>query len=303
MTLSLASLSSSGIVLTADSRQTYPNSVGMTRIGTDNANKLFQLSQKAAVVIAGKAFFLDNKKVLKSTGWFIEQFKKTLNPELSIEQIADQLNNYFINVFIGPEEIRLKEIFQNDIVNNINGTEVVFGQRDGLKVPYSYVKGGQKVEKNFYIDLINFIVAGIDSDDIGRAYMISVPDNQKITRDTEFGGPLWIGQTDVIGRIIKGKSWEIDSLPFVQAAKANGVDVNAELNGMEYIINWNIMTLQDSIDFCVLVTQITESIQRFSDGTVLNPGGITGVGGPVDVVTITSDEGFKWVNKKELSVT
>ncbi len=303
MTLSLASLSSSGIVLTADSRQTYPNSVGMTRIGTDNANKLFQLTDKAGVVIAGKAFFLDSKGVLKSTGWFIEQFKNNLKQNLPIEQIATQLNEYLTQVFIGPEETRLKDIFQNDIVNNLNGSDVNFEQREGLRVPYSYMKDGVKVEKSFFIDSISLIVAGIDKDGIGRAYLVSVPENPTITRDTEYGGPLWIGQTDVIGRIIKGKSWEIDTLKFVQEARAGGADVDTQLNGMEYIINWNIMTLQDSIDFCVLVTQITESIQRFSDGTVLNPGGITGVGGAVDVVTITPNEGFKWISRKELGVS
>lgn len=302
MTLSIASLSPSGIVLTADSRQTYPNSIGMTRIGTDNANKLFQLSETAGVVIAGKAFFADSKGVLKSTGWFIEQFKNTLKPGLSIQEIATQLNEYFTENFINPEEKRLQELFKKDIAEKTGGTDINFLPRDGLKVPYSYLKDGNKVEKEFFIELINLIVGGIDEDGVGRAYIVSVPDKPTITRDTEYGGPLWIGQTDVIGRIIKGTSWEIDTLPFVKNAKAEGVDVKAELNGMEYIINWNIMTLQDSIDFCVLVTQITESIQRFSDGTVLNPGEVTGVGGPIDVATITVGEGFKWIRKKELTV-
>jgi hypothetical protein len=27
-----------------------------------------------------------------------------------------------------------------------------------------------------------------------------------------------------------------------------------------------------------------------------------GVGGPVDVAIITSDEGFKWINKKQLKI-
>jgi hypothetical protein len=34
----------------------------------------------------------------------------------------------------------------------------------------------------------------------------------------------------------------------------------------------------------------------------MNPGGITGVGGPIDVATITSGEGFKWISKKEVAV-
>ena len=60
------------------------------------------------------------------------------------------------------------------------------------------------------------------------------------------------------------------------------------------------MTLQDAIDFCALVTKTTESIQRFSDGTFLNPGGITGVGGEVDIALITPEKGFVWIKKKNL---
>jgi hypothetical protein len=81
MTLSLATLTSYGIVLTADSRQTYQNAAGMTRIGSDSATKLFQLNKRAAVVIAGRGFLPDDRGVIKSTGWYINEFKqKYLSP-------------------------------------------------------------------------------------------------------------------------------------------------------------------------------------------------------------------------------
>jgi len=48
--------------------------------------------------------------------------------------------------------------------------------------------------------------------------------------------------------------------------------------------------------------QTTSAIQRFSDGILIDPGDITGVGGPVDVVVITPNKGFVWVNKKSLNV-
>jgi hypothetical protein len=69
---------------------------------------------------------------------------------------------------------------------------------------------------------------------------------------------------------------------------------------VEYIINWSTITLQDAIDFCVIMTRTTESIQRFSDGTILSPGGITGVGGEIDIAVITPDKGFTWLKKKKL---
>jgi hypothetical protein len=303
MTLSIASVTSSGIVLTADSRQTYSNNVGMTRIGTDNANKLFQITDKVGVVIAGKAFIMDDKNVLKSTGWYIQQFKKDkLHDKWTVKEIADNLNAYFLEVLVKPEEQRLKTLFTNDITTNKQGSNIVYDLRDNLKVHYSYLKDGGKIEGDFYIDPISLIVAGFDEDTIGRAYLVETPSQIKIDRNTEYGGPLWIGQNEIVARIVKGMSWELNMLPFVKNARESGEEVDKQLAGMEYIINWTTMTLQDAIDFCVLVTQITESIQRFSDGTGLHPDGITGVGGSVDVAAITAEEGFQWIQRKELTV-
>jgi len=74
-----------------------------------------------------------------------------------------------------------------------------------------------------------------------------------------------------------------------------------QLNKLEYIMNWGTITLQDAIDFCVLMTRTTESIQRFSDGTILKPGGIPGVGDEIDVAVITPREGFRWLKEKKLT--
>ncbi len=62
------------------------------------------------------------------------------------------------------------------------------------------------------------------------------------------------------------------------------------------------MTLQDAVDFCVLMIQTTSAIQRFSDGIIADPGDMPGVGGPVDAAVITPDKGFVWVARKKLSV-
>ena len=62
------------------------------------------------------------------------------------------------------------------------------------------------------------------------------------------------------------------------------------------------MTLQDAVDFCVLIIQTTSALQRFSDGIRVDPGAMPGVGGPVDVVVIMPDKGFVWIKKKNLKV-
>ncbi len=148
------------------------------------------------------------------------------------------------------------------------------------------------------------IVAGIDDDKVGRAYLVSVPKGITNEKDTNTCGALWAGQTDVLARIVKGYAPEIENLDFVKEALAQpGAkqgEIGGQLNRLEYIINWDIITLQDAVDFCVLMTRTTENIQRFSDGTALAPGGIAGVGGGIDIAVITPEKGFLWLKKKKL---
>lgn len=306
MSLCITTLTPSGIILTADSRQTYRNNAGMTRIGTDNAVKLFQLNEKAAVVIAGRAFFADSKGIVKDTGWFIDEFRKNVlvkgNPTIA-KDIAQQLNDYLLKYFIEPEEARLKPLLTVEIEKE-GGTNLVFSPRTGIEMKYSFTKNGSKIERTFYIETISFIVAGYDPDGVGRAYFVFVPSQptEPFSRNTQVGGILRIGQDEVLGRIINGWSPEHLDIPFIQDAKKQGVNVVDELNKAAHIINWGVMTLQDSIDFCVLMTRITESVQRFSDGTYMKPGGITGVGGAIDIAKITPEDGFQWIRQKGLVV-
>jgi hypothetical protein len=130
-----------------------------------------------------------------------------------------------------------------------------------------------------------------------------VPDGPSLERNTNFGGALWIGQSDVVSRVIKGYGWELREIGFVKDAATNGTNIDEELDKLQYVINWGSMTLQDSVDICVLLTKTTESVQRFSDGSNMHPGGITGVGGHVNVATITPRGGFRWINKRDLVVT
>jgi len=110
MTLSLATITTSGIVLTTDSRQTYRNKADMIRIGSDSAMKLFQINDRMGVVIAGRAFLSDDSGVTKNIGWFIEEFKKKeLKEKLSVKEIAQKLNVYLSEIFVDKEMIQLEE--------------------------------------------------------------------------------------------------------------------------------------------------------------------------------------------------
>lgn len=151
---------------------------------------------------------------------------------------------------------------------------------------------------------VSLIIAGYEQNEIGKAYLVNLGQevDERLSRTTNAGGFLRIGQDDVVTRIINGRSQELFELDFVKKAQDEGVDIVAELNKAHYIVNWGTITLQDAVDFCVLMTKITESVQRFSDGTFLHPGSVPGVGGSIDVAIITADNGFEWTQKKELKV-
>jgi hypothetical protein len=304
MTLALATITTSGIVLSADSRQTYKNGAGMIRIGSDNGMKLFKLNDRSGVVISGRAFLQDKNNLLKNTGWFIETFKRTLVVDgLSIKEIAQKLNSYLSDLFIEKEKIALEKQIKELILKQ-GGTELNIKPMDGNFIPYSYKnKDGKIIEDAGSVDNIIMIVAGIDDDKIGRAYYVNVPKGIIFERNTTTGGATWIGQTDVLVRIILGFAPEIRSLDYYKNLdQATKISIEEQIKKLEYIINWGTMTLQDAIDFCILMTRTTESIQRFSDGTCLTPGGITGVGGDIDIAVITPEKGFVWFKKKKLKI-
>ena len=95
MSLCINTTTPEGMVLAADSRQSYRNMKGMSRIGSDSASKVFQLGKRVGVVIAGLAFLPENG-VLKNISRFIDEFKKQTDMnKLSIEKISEALQKFF----------------------------------------------------------------------------------------------------------------------------------------------------------------------------------------------------------------
>jgi hypothetical protein len=302
VTLIIAALTASGVVLSADSRQTYRNAAGALRVGSDSATKLFRLTDRCAVAISGRAFLRGATHPVKEAGYFVEKFAEGQDlANFTTREITDQLNVALGDVFVDFEKSDLKQRITDEIAKK-GGTEVLFGQSQDHTIPYTFkAADGVTASDAGWIETVQLIVAGIDNDGVGRAYAVSVPAGVTAQSDTEICGGLWLGQTDVICRIVKGWAPEIYYLDAVkEASAANAAQVQAELDKLQYIINWATITLQDAVDFCVLMTRTTESIQRFSDGTLLSPGGIPGVGGDIDVAVLTPKNGLSWLKKKSL---
>ncbi|MCG2687301.1 hypothetical protein L6260_00640, partial [Candidatus Parcubacteria bacterium] len=106
MSLCINTTTPEGMVLAADSRQSYRNMKGMSRIGSDSASKVFQLGKKVGVVVAGLAFLPENG-VLKNISRFIDEFQKVTDiRKLSIKQISEELQKFFEEKYKYKEELK-----------------------------------------------------------------------------------------------------------------------------------------------------------------------------------------------------
>jgi hypothetical protein len=61
------------------------------------------------------------------------------------------------------------------------------------------------------------------------------------------------------------------------------------------------LSMQDAVDFATFIVRTTIDMQRFSDGTVAEPNGIPGCGGPVRVLAVNRQQ-TSWIVDPALTV-
>ncbi|MDG6941433.1 MAG: hypothetical protein JRN34_00705 [Nitrososphaerota archaeon] len=144
-------------------------------------------------------------------------------------------------------------------------------------------------------DNVGFIVAGYDTEGTRGVFECAVPGPSvvEIGSPDDFGA-TWKGQTDVVTRLIKGFDPRIGTLSWFKP------EFVKELDLLNSVVRFNVLTLQDAVDFAIFLIRTTIDMQRFSDGIVLSPGDVPGTGGPIDICVIRPNEGLHWVQRKEL---
>jgi hypothetical protein len=255
--------------MAGESRQTQVIS-GVNRIGSDSAIKVFDLTNTVLAATAGWAFLQpQGATMMRNISSLIEEFKPTIPAGAGVQTIATQLWTYFNTIY----------------------------QQHLVQIPNSAVPAGQIA--------LNFIVAGYDPGSrVGMLFSIDIPSLAAPTtpgRTTNNPGPWWIGQVDVVARIVNGYDPRILTLPVLQAANQAGT-ATTQLAGLSYAVYWNTMTIQDAIDFAVGMIQITTTIQKFTAGIAMQPGNVAGVGGPIDVAMVRPGSNVSWINRKELHI-
>jgi len=296
-----------GMVMAADSRQSYRNQKGMARIGSDNATKLVAVTGRVSVGIAGVAFLESNGSLRNVGDFLLEMNRKGSMESLDVAEISKRIYERYSAIYNWREQLALAKSNAEDEIRR-KGFRTVSVRDEGNRSVFTVDNNGQSETLVVGIDPLNFIVAGYNKDGSYETDIVYIPGEILKKRDSRVkgleSGASWIGQTDVVTRIILGYDPRIQNIKCVgEMARSIGMDAYVQsMRNLEYVINWATMSLQDAIDLSTLLIKTTSAVQRFSDGIVAEPGDMPGVGGDIDVLVIQADAGISWISRKELRI-
>ena len=143
-----------------------------------------------------------------------------------------------------------------------------------------------------------FIVGGYDEGKpYGEVFLFSIPNSPKPEpQNSDSFGMTWGGQLEIISRIVHG--YDPGVLPRIgehlRLSKSQLRTLEQKLKqNFEYTIPYEVLPLQDCIDLAALLIRTTMTAQNLAVQ-------VRGVGGTIELATITRTEGLNWVQKKEL---
>jgi len=147
---------------------------------------------------------------------------------------------------------------------------------------------------------MSFVVGGYDP---GAAYgsvlLFEIPGRpqpEPKNAGSQSFGMTWGGQPEVVTRLIYG--YDPGILPIVrQKLNLDDQQLN-DLRGtltehLQFRIPYQVLPLQDCVDLATFLVRTTITAQSLWVG-------VRGVGGPIDVATITRTNGLEWVQRKTI---
>jgi len=163
-------------------------------------------------------------------------------------------------------------------------------------------KWSESIPEDYQGPPMTFIVGGYDEDaPYGKVYMVAIPSNPspvpRNVADNEFG-MTWGGQLEFASRIINGFDPRLPSLiqqKFELTNEQVGELFTSIKGNLEYRIPYQVLPLQDCVDLATFMIQTTMIAQDLSVG-------VRGVGGPIDVATITRTQGIRFIKRKTIHV-
>lgn len=147
-----------------------------------------------------------------------------------------------------------------------------------------------------------FLVGGYDDGQpYGTLFKFSIPNGPvpQLAIPNEQFGATWGGQREITDRILQGFDPVVPALVedilAIPLERRNPGALNDQLrNRSATPIPWQFLPLQDCVDLAIFLVRTTIAYQRFTVG-------VRGVGGAIDVVTITRTDGFKDIQAKQVS--
>ncbi|MGZ4317429.1 MAG: hypothetical protein ACXVRS_16605 [Gaiellaceae bacterium] len=258
MTIAVGVASPEGLVVATDSRSSIliPTGLGMPGF-------------RVATDYTHKVFALREEFAVATFGWatlegktiagVVKEFEaQTVIPD-DIDQVANLLRDFF------QERIQ------------------------------AHIAAGHNDAPDEGVEPVGFIIAGYDSDGVGRLKRIFPYGGTVIDLfQTTDPGAIWNGETDVLGRLLAGyDALRLDTEGWPTEHKA-------ALDSLQYITPFGWYALQDAVDFASFVVRTTIDAQRFTNGTMGAPGGAQTCGGSVEIVAISPGEGLRWVQRTVL---
>jgi hypothetical protein len=143
-----------------------------------------------------------------------------------------------------------------------------------------------------------FLVGGYDEGSAyGRVFEVVIPTAPApAERNPDDFGITWGGQVEVVGRLLNGYDPNLEPLiathVHLNAAQTRSLRDDV-LRTLAAPIPFQFLPLQDCVDLAIFLVKATATLQKWTLG-------IRGVGGAIDVATITRTGGFKAVQEKRV---
>lgn len=186
--------------------------------------------------------------------------------------------------------------------------QTVLENKDRLKIEeYSseiskfFIERWQETVKGEYQGPnMTFIVGGYDEGEAyGRVFRFEIPGEPKPRPETtlESGfGMTWGGQLEVASRLVHGFDPALVNIVVkkLNLSEEQGKELHHELiTNLQYPIPYQVLPLQDCVDLAIFLIRTTMSAQQLAIA-------VRGVGGPIDVATITRTKGLNYVQQKQI---
>jgi Proteasome subunit len=263
MTVIVGITTPDGVVLASDSRTTQSEE-GAHRILSDSAQKVFEIG-RFGVATSGLAFIGGN-----TIAGLMDQFVAQLGDQAAeeVNAFTDALGEFFTSRFTAWW-----------------GEDGETWDTEELGFP------------------LIFLIAGYDAQGIGHIHRVLIPGpgRAEYSPNTTERGAVWEGQTDVINRLLKGVDWSQLHLPEEELSEEAIEQIVDDLGSLQYKTLFPV-TVQDAVDYSSFLIRTTIDMQRFSDGTLGDPGLVPGCGGPVQILVVERSRTV-WAAKPELRVT